>query len=493
MTPKEIGRAADRLFQGVLSPNLAIKDQQNQEDFGIDYEVEYMLPQDRASGVLFKVQQKGAHALDVNAAGDMISYSKLEVPRMRYYLHELRIPAALVVVDVSKKAVYWLRLQGNPQVEVAYRKAVEDNQGTVTVHVPVRNKLPETLDDFLAEMGKGQDAVMVRYLTEVSSPRVLQAALGTLDFEETLKKTRAHADILRLEQVERHLRQRQLDAALAECRRIWDSDSETVELRVAAGLNLIRTEGMQLSQQRSVTTEQAYLARRLAITEQMRALTQPRAADDRLRVFADFLHHTAQMGILITRYAGHFALPPAGSTPDAAAFGALARMAKSQLVIDVLDHFAQAQGCLATLVHNGYIDMVPQVWSMLATETSVFIGLLRLDGRVVMADALVRWFDQTLHTAIQIAERLNDWTSLAFCVLQYVPMAPLEDRAAIEVRAEQARMLMEKIDAQERPPHLEVLEGQIRTMTAGPPIMTVEHEQEVMRRKRNGTGPILLS
>jgi hypothetical protein len=39
---------------------------------------------------------------------------------MRYYLRELRIPAALVVVDVTGRQVYWVRLQGNAEVEAAY-------------------------------------------------------------------------------------------------------------------------------------------------------------------------------------------------------------------------------------------------------------------------------------------------------------------------------------------------------------------------------------
>jgi hypothetical protein len=53
--------------------------------------MEVMLPNDRASGVIFKVQEKGTTALDLNAAGDLISFSELKTARMRYYLKELRI------------------------------------------------------------------------------------------------------------------------------------------------------------------------------------------------------------------------------------------------------------------------------------------------------------------------------------------------------------------------------------------------------------------
>src|SRR5262249_25173214 len=130
------------------------RDQQDQEDYGIDYEIEVMLPKDKASGVIFKVQEKGTTDLKVNTAGDQISFSELDTERMRYYLQDLRIPAALVVVDVTKREAYWVRRQGNAEAEAAYRAAAEASQKTMTVHLPVANKLPDTLDRFLAEMVK---------------------------------------------------------------------------------------------------------------------------------------------------------------------------------------------------------------------------------------------------------------------------------------------------------------------------------------------------
>jgi hypothetical protein len=39
MTPKEIGREAGRLFQSVIPPSWAIRSQEDQEDYGVDYEI----------------------------------------------------------------------------------------------------------------------------------------------------------------------------------------------------------------------------------------------------------------------------------------------------------------------------------------------------------------------------------------------------------------------------------------------------------------------
>jgi hypothetical protein len=46
MTPKEIGRAAGRIFAAAIPSNWVIRNQQDQEDYGIDYEIEVMLPGD---------------------------------------------------------------------------------------------------------------------------------------------------------------------------------------------------------------------------------------------------------------------------------------------------------------------------------------------------------------------------------------------------------------------------------------------------------------
>src|ERR1043166_8793823 len=77
MTSQEIGRLAGRIFTNVLPEYLVARSQQDQEDYGIDYEIEVMLPGDRAGGVIFKVQEKGTTDLGLNAAGSQISYSDL--------------------------------------------------------------------------------------------------------------------------------------------------------------------------------------------------------------------------------------------------------------------------------------------------------------------------------------------------------------------------------------------------------------------------------
>ncbi len=203
MTPKEISRAADRVFLDKLPSRLVARNQQDQEDFGIDYEIELMHAGDQPSGDIFKVQQKGTLKLEVIDNGTTISFRDLSIEKARYYLREIHVPAAFVIVDVPNKEAYWVEMQGNEQLEWAFGAAVERQNKTLAVHVPIKNGLPQTTNELLRAMQGCQNAIMLRDLSKTASLDVLQAAIRNPNFDQTVQAARRHTDILRLEQVER--------------------------------------------------------------------------------------------------------------------------------------------------------------------------------------------------------------------------------------------------------------------------------------------------
>jgi hypothetical protein len=470
MTPKEIGREAGRIFQNTLPHNLVARDQQDQEDYGIDYEIEAMLPKDKASGVIFKVQEKGTTDLKVNAAGDQVSFSELDTERMRYYLQDLRIPAALVVVDVTNRGVYWARLQGNAEAEAAYRAAAEAGQKTMTVHLPVANKLPATLDRFLAEMVKSQDAVMVRYLREISSQKVLEAATSLPNFEATLRAARAHADTLRLQQVEMRLRAGDLQGAVAQCRRILPSESETVEVRLAAGLNLVRLVPVLQPPPRSAEQDRALVKGRLETTGKMLSLTEGRAANDRLRLFAELQDHIAKVAAVTNHYADLLDAPRRRiQTPEEALKEVVREIAQRRAVVEIIAELQEAFARLEGLIRSGNVDMVAQAWAMLVADVLVFVHLARNNGYGALTNGLIAWADATLPVAVSFAEGMQDWTSVAFCALQIIPLAPLGDTQEIDRRADIARSYINRIPVGERQMHLNELEARVTILKEQPP------------------------
>ena len=99
--------------------------------------------------------------------------------------------------------------------------------------------------------------------------------------------------------------------------------------------------------------------------------------------------------------------------------------------------------------------MVPQVWGMLASDASMLTHLLRAIGMGEIASQLAKWFDQTLDTVTEISERMEDWTSLAFCALQQVVLADIASVNEIDDRVVRAREIMGRIPESERTRHLE--------------------------------------
>ena len=54
MTNKEINRTSGRIFESLLLPSWAFRSQEDQEDYGIDGEIEITTPEDKATGFIFK-------------------------------------------------------------------------------------------------------------------------------------------------------------------------------------------------------------------------------------------------------------------------------------------------------------------------------------------------------------------------------------------------------------------------------------------------------
>jgi hypothetical protein len=71
VTNKEINRVSGRLFEGLLPPSWALRSQEDQEDYGIDGEIEITTPEDKATGLIFKMQLKGTENPDYDKDGQL--------------------------------------------------------------------------------------------------------------------------------------------------------------------------------------------------------------------------------------------------------------------------------------------------------------------------------------------------------------------------------------------------------------------------------------
>lgn len=175
MNAGEIGAAAGRIFSYKAPLNWIIRSQEDQDDHGIDCEIELKDSRGKALGQesLFKIQLKGQENCSFIEDGQTLSFS-VSRARLRYYLN-FNIPVILVVVEVSSEKIYWVSVTDNKEILEKVRDSSADN---LTVHLPIENTLERndsvSFDRLLMAVRECWDFLSIRDLkTAVSNCKIL--------------------------------------------------------------------------------------------------------------------------------------------------------------------------------------------------------------------------------------------------------------------------------------------------------------------------------
>ncbi|HCE5203291.1 TPA: DUF4365 domain-containing protein [Vibrio parahaemolyticus] len=138
MNAGEIGKEAGRIFEYKLPANWISRSQEDQDDHGIDYEIEIKNSEGKALGKdnVFKVQVKGEENCSFINNGKTVSHS-IKVERLKYYLR-FNIPVVLVVVDVTLERVFWVSITDSDKIKEQVSSTSDDSK---TIHLPVENEL----------------------------------------------------------------------------------------------------------------------------------------------------------------------------------------------------------------------------------------------------------------------------------------------------------------------------------------------------------------
>ncbi|EOG3623876.1 DUF4365 domain-containing protein [Pseudomonas putida] len=159
MTPGEIGIEAGRIFNYNLPSNWLFRSQEDQNDHGIDAEIEVVDKNGIAQGseFVFKVQIKGEANCTLLKSQQVVSFN-LPVSKLKYYL-SFNVPVVLVVVDVSSEIIYWISITDNDEL-ISKAEAVETI--STQIHIPTQN--------------------VIRRRDEKLSRKVLDAVIASWDF-----------------------------------------------------------------------------------------------------------------------------------------------------------------------------------------------------------------------------------------------------------------------------------------------------------------------
>lgn len=134
--PKHVSRRSGRIFQYYLPDHWIIRSQEDQEDYGVDFEIQITeKDMDKATIDIFKIQLKGVEKeRSLELSRNKAKFS-IEVEKLIHY-QNLEIPIFLVLVCNENKRVFWVSLQGNKDIDVIIDNASKKKNTTATIVLP---------------------------------------------------------------------------------------------------------------------------------------------------------------------------------------------------------------------------------------------------------------------------------------------------------------------------------------------------------------------
>lgn len=405
-TPKEIGRLAGRAFGAIVPKNWAIRSQEDQEDYGVDYEIELTTPGDKATGFIFKIQPKGTERV-ARLADGTITFGGLATEKVTYYLRQLRIPILFVVVDLESSKSYWIPLHANRQVELAHADALAKSNATMTVHLPAGNVLPETTHALLAAVKRMMDALTLAGLKAMPTANAQAIIDSETDIDELERGLRFTQSLLRSTRTQRLIAKGKHEDAFKLNERAFLDDAEPIEVRFAAGMEVVRIAG-GMNAQLGQRGREKLNKLRLQVHHSLVQVCRPLSSWHQLRFYSLFLARSSRLRLYVERDVGIFFSRLAQETaPDEfARYVTAGAQRKSTFAVTTELH--RAQRLIIQLAEHGWIGLLAYAWAELTEAVLPFLTRLRKDNLSAGATSIREWLHDVGTLCRDLITQLGD-------------------------------------------------------------------------------------
>lgn len=397
------------MFEILLMRNWARRSQQDQEDYGVDYEIELMTPEDKATGFIFKIQLKGTSVAKYSESGQLV-FSDASVERFKYYVTELRIPLVFVVCDVNTGDCFWTKVQGNRQLEGELNNAVSNSQKTFTIKFSTTQKLKkneESSSQIIDAVGSALDAITLRGLQAISPSSVRDHIGHEPDIESAEKQFRLFAGLAATEAIRKMVRLGDFSNASKKAKDLLESESESPEVRMLGGLSLVHVGKAEFQHGGAPEAAMEAAKFKLGVASRMLEISRLKACPTKTKRYISLYTRAARMHIN-----GRVAMALAISENTQALQGVtiagpvtqLHRMQVSKLVSK---DFFKLRDKLYRLGSQGYFSVMPYVLSEIAEGILPFLSALRILERENLADGYVNALFDFLPFCVKIVGKFN--------------------------------------------------------------------------------------
>lgn len=170
MSSSDIGDRAMRIFAYQLSPSFKIRSQEDQNDYGIDGEIEEV-SFGIASANIFKFQLKGSSSLTYLKDGE-VSF-QLDVEKILYY-SKIDLPVVLLVVDIKKDIVYWEMIQNERLIEKAFEYK-KKGMTKINIHINPLRTIQGDFDGLIKKIERYKVLLSSRKIMSTGFPSVFDS------------------------------------------------------------------------------------------------------------------------------------------------------------------------------------------------------------------------------------------------------------------------------------------------------------------------------
>lgn len=405
MNAKEIGRRAGRIFEYDLPNNWICRSQEDQEDYGIDAEIELANEKDNATGFIFKAQIKGQKSVNPIQDGNVVSF-KISVQRLKYYMDEIDLPVLLVVVDITSKVVYWITLQDNIALRTNLETALINEQDTIAVHIPAQNTLINNYENIIESVSSCMDWLRINALSKLSGPinSIVKQSPDDL-IDEMLKNNKLLNFHLYNEKFERLLKQPNFVELYKKAKSVLTSDTEIPEIRFVAGLYLEKIFFINLDK-----TSDEFRHRTFDLYHYLMMMVRKSKAPDHLRLFSILLMRTYRLKMAIESDFHHFLTTSMNIGGD---LEWMINHIKAQTIIGATQEVNKTIHLVNRIIHcktNSimFIETLPRVIPFIST----FAYRLDEDGYTQGSSYLYNWMSYIINLALQLSKQLSNDISI---------------------------------------------------------------------------------
>lgn len=406
MNAKEIGRRAGRIFEYNLPEYWIFRSQEDQEDYGIDGEVELADSADHATGFIFKTQIKGQKNVKFIEDGSVVSFA-LPVERLKYYMRQVELPVFLVVVDVTTERIFWKSLQDDDSIRESLQAAIDRSQDTVSVHLSVADSLPDNHVGLIKAAKINMNWLRFSALNRITGPvnDIISRASGDI-LANMLQNTKELNFHLYSEQFERLYVVGNFDELYAVAHEVINSGTEKAETRFVSGLYIER-----VLLQRFGHKSDEFQAASLNLFLHLLHVVRTGKVPVHFRLYAILLVRGFLLNVAVSSDF-HFYLSEKMAANDPLTKWVV-DFSRAKVVVNAARNVEKTIHLVNRIILSSNKYVLLEALPRVVPKLSLFAHRLALDGLSEQAEYVYKWLDFGIALAINLARELTQQNFLA--------------------------------------------------------------------------------